>query len=437
LESPPLPPRSRLYSLRPIATGTPEVESLTGYIARLAKAHAVSAGTLIGKEIVGRLAWSAGQPKEVPRKKQPPTYLRSINGITPLAASWVEALESLTHRSDLRRLTMLAWANVVPCAGLLRAHRAWCADCLREQASPYERLLWTIGVVETCPQHRRPLSSHCPHCSQSMPVLGWHTWPGQCSECQGSLADDSVRSASDQGATFHQVWTANAVGAMLAASYAEPLPGGRFMEALRFWTANATVEATSRLLEENQDALRAWRAGRRLPKLGSLLDLCQRLETSPVPFLTLALPASPSKTTAPACAQAKRFRKSTSRHKLNLVKLKVELEKILRVGGVRPPSAKEVSRRLGHAKTTLYRHFPKLCRAISVAHMDWRVERGVRRQQGIIDEVRKVAVSLHEAGREPTLREVAAQMTKPGSLRDPVARATLAQIRLQLGRAGL
>ena len=98
LDRPTLPPRSRLYSLRPLGIGTPEVESLTGYIARLAKAHYVSAGTLLGKELVGRL-------DKIPKIRGIPgipTYLRSINGITPFAASMVRAVESSTHRSDLR-----------------------------------------------------------------------------------------------------------------------------------------------------------------------------------------------------------------------------------------------------------------------------------------------------------------------------------------------
>ena len=45
----PAPPRSRLYSLEPIGVGTAMVESLTGYVARLAEAHSVSAGDLVGR----------------------------------------------------------------------------------------------------------------------------------------------------------------------------------------------------------------------------------------------------------------------------------------------------------------------------------------------------------------------------------------------------
>src|SRR5438034_10122518 len=48
---PVLPPRSRLYTLKPVGIGTPFVESLSGYIARLADAPAVSVGDLVGREL--------------------------------------------------------------------------------------------------------------------------------------------------------------------------------------------------------------------------------------------------------------------------------------------------------------------------------------------------------------------------------------------------
>src|SRR5215831_1468278 len=52
----PITERSRLYSLAPIGIGTAFVESLSGYAERLAEAHAVSAGNLIGRELFVRTA---------------------------------------------------------------------------------------------------------------------------------------------------------------------------------------------------------------------------------------------------------------------------------------------------------------------------------------------------------------------------------------------
>ena len=49
---PALPPRSRLFHLEPVGLGTPWVESLTGYIARLAEAHGIETNKLVTREIL-------------------------------------------------------------------------------------------------------------------------------------------------------------------------------------------------------------------------------------------------------------------------------------------------------------------------------------------------------------------------------------------------
>ncbi|MBE9207605.1 hypothetical protein IQ244_13955 [Nostoc sp. LEGE 06077] len=51
LKQPSIPQRSRLYQIEPISIGTPLVESLTGYIARLAEAHSLFPGVLLEREL--------------------------------------------------------------------------------------------------------------------------------------------------------------------------------------------------------------------------------------------------------------------------------------------------------------------------------------------------------------------------------------------------
>jgi hypothetical protein len=51
LKPPTFLPRSRLFHQSPIGVGTPNVESLTSYVSRLAVAHSVSPGTLLAIEI--------------------------------------------------------------------------------------------------------------------------------------------------------------------------------------------------------------------------------------------------------------------------------------------------------------------------------------------------------------------------------------------------
>jgi hypothetical protein len=420
LKTPTLPPRSRLYSLAPIGIGTPEVESLTGYIGRLAKAHCVTI-SLLRKEFGDKLG----------NKSTFRRFFSSSNGVAPTAASRVRAVESLTHRGDLRNLTMLSWANVLPFNGLLRSSRAWCSDCLREQATVYEPLNWRIAVVEACPQHRRVLNSRCPLCSETLPLIDWHMWPGQCSKCGCCLGDDTVGSASNKAASSYQLWKANAVGEMLAISPDEPFSSGLFMKALRLWTQKATISETARRFDVPGCTVLTWLKGTSLPKLEKLLAICRKLETSPLPFLTLALPESGSKRIAAPRARSERPRTSNWSTKIDLAKIRVELEETLRNGASNPPSTAEVCRRIGHSPMTLYKYFPELCRAISKAHMEWCVERRVRREQALIEEVCRVATSLKEDGIEPSVRRVSYRMAKPGSILNPIARATLARIRLE------
>ena len=51
LRPPLLGPRTRLYHLEPRGLGTPQVESLTGYVMRLAEAHRVTTSRLVTAEV--------------------------------------------------------------------------------------------------------------------------------------------------------------------------------------------------------------------------------------------------------------------------------------------------------------------------------------------------------------------------------------------------
>jgi hypothetical protein len=166
--------RSRLYSLPPIGIGTAFVESLSGYVERLADAHAVSVGSLAGKEIS--------------RLMQPDITLAlvsyAINGVGGSAKRWVQALETLTSRLDLRYLTLLPFERLFPQPLLFHRDRTWCPSCyemMMSQGGPvYEQLLWSLKLVEVCPRHHCFLTNTCPHCLKPMRPLTAVSRPGFC-----------------------------------------------------------------------------------------------------------------------------------------------------------------------------------------------------------------------------------------------------------------
>jgi hypothetical protein len=90
-----MPPRSRLFSLEPIGIGTPQTESLTSYISRLAAAHSVRVRDLVVGELLARITPShradgryANLPGAFWRSET-----RTLNGTRSLAGRMVHALE--------------------------------------------------------------------------------------------------------------------------------------------------------------------------------------------------------------------------------------------------------------------------------------------------------------------------------------------------------
>ena len=149
----PIPARSRLHSIQPIGVGTPFVESLTGYMIRLAASHAVRVSDLIEHELRTGIPYfhtAAGIPS-------------AINGVGKNAQNWASAIERFTLRDNLRVLTLLPFASLLNTPYLMRRERAWCPRCYESSAAQgqevYEQLVWCLQCVEICSLHTQPLET--------------------------------------------------------------------------------------------------------------------------------------------------------------------------------------------------------------------------------------------------------------------------------------
>jgi hypothetical protein len=159
-----LPKRSYLYHLQPIAVGSTYVESLTGYIARLAEAHSVATGALLALELRPCVSTGSGAASREQKRLQNSSFIYDahiLNGLGDCPRKWVQVLESLTGRVSLHSLTMLNWGQVISNCDPLRRVRAWCPHCYDSWRSTnrpiYEPLLWNICAVTVCRIHGRPL----------------------------------------------------------------------------------------------------------------------------------------------------------------------------------------------------------------------------------------------------------------------------------------
>jgi hypothetical protein len=107
-----LPKRSQLYHLQPIGVGSAYVESLTGYIARLAEAHSVATGALLALELRPRVPSGSGIPSREQKRPLNSSFIYDahiLNGLGECPQHWVHVLESLTGRVSLHSLTTLNW----------------------------------------------------------------------------------------------------------------------------------------------------------------------------------------------------------------------------------------------------------------------------------------------------------------------------------------
>ncbi|GHO96285.1 hypothetical protein KSF_063330 [Reticulibacter mediterranei] len=289
---PSVPPRSRLYSLEPIGIGTPYVESLTSYVTRLAQVHCVTLQALVMKIILPELerfndALDYGYHFNNFRIEN----ISTLNGISPISAMWVEVLQNLTSRQDLRFLTLLTWRNVLAVDRLLCKHKRWCLLCLEEwkqrQEPIYEPLIWTLNGIDICLRHKRLLTIECPQCLKRQPILTKITLPGHCSFCEGWLGDvfnfePTELVVCDTKEASQQCWVVEGVGEMLEAApnLLEIPQQGHFAFVINAYMENmakSRMNAFARLLNITAASLWGYIRKEDLPYIYSFLHICYTL----------------------------------------------------------------------------------------------------------------------------------------------------------------
>ncbi len=436
-----IPPRSRLYALPPIGVGTPAVESLTSYIARLAEAHCVFCGLLMRKEVIplfpGYVAGTRRGHNLFPESGERSTL---INGSRFPARYVVQALETLTLRTDLHYLTLLPLAKVLPKNTVLRLTKAWCPSCYEEWRAAgqtiYEPLLWSLREVSVCLRHQQPLCLHCPYpdCARPLPGVAWRSRVGYCSYCQRWLGrspnqlkeSNGLREAMEQDWQRKIIWM---LGDALARLPMEPPPERQQVRQVVQYAvqqfADEDFAAFARWLGASWTLVHWWYQGAHVPELSLLLQLCSRLGLSLSEFLfrepeTLHL----SFKEGPPLLSSVPRKQSVIDHEA----LYAELEQI-RVSEKQPPvPLKAVVQQLDCEASTLRRIHPVACQTIVGRYKAYVQHRREARFQKIYEEIREVAQQLQAEGRVLKMYYIAPRLSKPGVLRNPEVRAVMDEI---------
>ena len=149
-------PRS---AVAPRGLGTAELESLTGYAARMSARIALPPLVLVQRAFENARE-AAGRPT--------PTAVnaaaRRLN-VGDRGSDVADAVGCLTGHPDLHRLSYFAFIDLfgVGERGVLARRRRWCSRCWGDDAAePYERKVWWLSLVDVCHVHRCLLESRCP-----------------------------------------------------------------------------------------------------------------------------------------------------------------------------------------------------------------------------------------------------------------------------------
>jgi hypothetical protein len=368
-----IPPRSKFYHLEPKGLGTPYVESLTGYAARLAQEHLVTSNALL-KEVI---------PLAKTLKMMPLNFScfhRAINGTGSTALNLINALELLTMRRDLASTTMIAWANVLPDQSLIRTKRAWCSacyECWRETGKAvYEPLIWTLEAITICPLHKIYLTSSCPRCDAPLLHFSSRARPGFCTRCKEwlGLPLDTISSNNFLGTgedAEEQLWKAKSVGELLANAPGIAVPvREQVARSLRYCVNSFSGGRVSRFASQFEvplKPLQGWLRGERIPILKTILQLTYKFNTPLLPFLCGRLERGDGSINKEA------ERKSASQHGLKIAPKSCGEVKIILVAATMdelPEPLQRFVRMTGWNRVKLQNRFPELCATILARYAD-------------------------------------------------------------------
>ena len=300
-----------LFGAEPIGRGGGNVESLSGFFARLCVARFVLATHIVREFVVPRCPSGIFPPKPIAVGNFLSQHSAKLDLQGDCAPRFAGVLETLSGLSGLERLAFCggekgrmaeAWRPVG------RRHKMWCPACFADRearAEPlYEPLLWRFALSERCPVHRVALWKRCPSCERVQPLVTQGVPIGHCVACghvlhrgvTTSAVDEATLSLADRWAWWRSValfrvlaWTSAEQG---GAGISPGAVGARFARVLAHAVEHPAVPwARSRmglaaLLGIPPRTLFGLVAGECLPTFATLLDSCMQLGVDPVRVLS-------------------------------------------------------------------------------------------------------------------------------------------------------
>jgi|WetSurSiteA1Bulk_404760.scaffolds.fasta_scaffold13406_2 hypothetical protein len=343
----------------------------------------------------------------------------------------VERIQCLTTIGDLSCLTARELVELRGVGTLaIATHRKWCPACLNDdletELGAYDRLLWSLADVDTCPVHLCKLQTTCQTCGCGpFSILTGRDTSGHCPKCQGWLGGLSIAIDRNRDLQSHYLlWVAKSFADLLDS----PLPAGtdigsgfrKILVALTEKHFGGVVAQLASAIERNRSVVGTWLAGRASPSWRALLELSFAFQV-PLPEILLG------QTDAVAFSRVQQLplavlTRVTSPRKLperrNVDDVQAFLARIERNELPSVLTMMEVGKRLGIHPRELSRivqaDAARLSRTLASRRVTIRERKHLSREQAIREAVPKAVSNLLVQGVRVTRRAVDQQLALAG-----------------------
>ncbi|SMQ80263.1 TniQ protein [Bacillus sp. OV166] len=428
-----IPPRTKLFNLEPIGIGTPMVESLESYLARLALHHCITTGDLVKYIICNEMNIESNVLFENT------SFIKKFGEKTD---NLISALENLTSRKDLKLLTLSKWESAfVNHNGTFHEFSRWCPNCYEElklnNNEIYEPLIWSLKCIKICPKHKMPLSSICPHCEKAPYSFSGKSIPGYCSRCNMWLGFESKSPQLDSTELEWYLFIVDEIGDLLSnkslieKSVSYEIISKSIAKIIGI-TTYGNAKDFGEMINRSRRNVGHWRSGKAQPEMESLLAICRvakiklmdllqnRLDFNLINYVwestedILKVPKDP-------------YRSISKKFDFNLLEKKLEE---IYLTEYPPPPVKELQRRFNY--NNIYRKFPLLSKRITQKYRDYQKTQKEINLNLRCEEVKRIMKELYDRLEYPSVSKVRELMKNPVSFRDPIIRATYKETLVEL-----
>lgn len=422
-----------LYGRVPAGVGTPLVESLTGFVSRLAMARHLSVWSIFRRLICPLV------PRELLVGENGASYWDQgfFGSLAPTWNGHGEHVEALVDAlAELTGLEHLSWHTLLPLKGILPAEKGgvistaqkkrWCACCVAawrgKDIEPWEALLWCISIVKRCPIHGILLSEVCGTCKKPQGFVSDKVPFGYCRECGCHLeTGDPLVSKGRRRVPAAGRWEwelSRAIGNLLASqAELEAFASARgFVHLLNsLWEHPQLGSSNSavRYIGSTRQSIQKWRKGEKRPELLTFLRICIKAGVDPVAVAIyphgnsfradgdLVFGIQPEK-------RGHRMREAPARNwgAAEWEKIRREIGELLESAEAGLHSAKSVADRFGVAASTLKKHCPEEYETLKLARLAWWANERRRRIAEQKDVFRVVFMECLREGLRPTMNRV-------------------------------